>query len=70
MPIEAVILDLLPSPFAACPECGAAPFEPFLRGQVQRMWPWTWRTLWLPIGEPQPYCALICRECKEIVGYE
>lgn len=69
MPIEAVILDALPSPLACCPKCGDAPFRPFLRGQVQR-WPYGWRTLWLPLGEPRSYCALICWACKEIVGYE
>lgn len=69
MPIECAILDQLPQPLVVCPNCGARPFEAFLRGQVQR-YPWTWRTLWLPIGEPRPYCAVICWQCKKIVTYE
>jgi len=69
MPIEATLLGVLPQPLLRCPHCGAEPFEAFLRGQVQRS-PWSWRTLWLPIGEPRPYCAVICWKCKDIVGYE
>lgn len=69
MPIECALLDGTEPPIVVCPKCGATPFEPFLRGQVQRS-PWTWRTLWLPIGEPRACCALICWACKAIVGYE
>ncbi len=54
-------------PLEACPKCGAAPFVPFLRGVVQRLpRPW-WRPFW---GPTRAYCALICRTCKAIVGYE
>ncbi len=68
MPIECNLLEGTNVPIDSCPRC-QAPFEPFLRGMVQRS-PWTWRTLWLPIGKPRSYCALICRACKKIVGYE
>jgi hypothetical protein len=47
-----------------CPTCGAAPFDVFLRGVVVRSsfrWPpWKRRANW----------AVICRVCKDIVGYE
>ncbi len=67
MPIETRLLAGKPSPLAACPKCGAAPFEPFMRGQVQRSpRPW-WRPFW---GPRRAYCALICWSCKNIVGYE
>lgn len=64
MPAECDILEKMGQPLAKCPKCGAEPFEAFMRGQVQR-WPWKfifwgWR----------PYCAIICRKCKDIVGYE
>ena len=68
MQIEAMELKDAPRPIDVCPKCDA-PFDPFMRGQVQR-WPWPWWKLWLPIGKPRPYCALICWHCKEIVGYE
>jgi len=65
MPIEVIQLEEMPEPFQFCPDCGA-PFESFLRGQVQRLKrPWYW-----PFGPVRPYCAIICRDCKEIVGYE
>jgi len=64
MPIEAAILYGQPSPLKECPKCHAAPFRPFLRGQVQRS-----KFKWLFWGR-RPYCALICRDCKDIVGYE
>jgi hypothetical protein len=69
MPVEALLLDALPAPLASCPKCGDAPLRPFMRGQVQRS-AYSWRTLWLPIGGPRPYCAVICWGCKEIIGYE
>ncbi len=69
MPIEATLLDGAPVSLASCPRCGDSPFNPFLRGQVQR-WPYSWRTLWLPVGPARPCCALICWGCKDIVGYE
>ena len=64
MPIECAVLLDKPSPIESCPHCGASPFDPFLRGQVQR---WRWSLLRLEI---RPYCTLICSTCKEIVGYE
>jgi hypothetical protein len=72
MPKEVLYLQNLPSPIRACPKCGAQPFEPFLRGTVQRsptkvLWSFRWPFISLV---SQPYCALICWKCKEIVGYE
>lgn len=64
MPMEAMWLQGAPLPFDRCPKCGCL-FEPFLRGQVQRL-PVRW---WWPF-KLRDYCALICRSCKEIVGYE
>lgn len=72
MPIEARLLHSYPVPLSRCPVCGAEPFETFMRGMVHRggvralierarCW---WR------GDTYRYCALICYECKEIVGYE
>ncbi len=63
MPKEVLELWDAPQPFVRCPKCDA-PFEAFLRGEVQR-----WPRKWL-VGPRRPYCALICRACKEIVGYE
>lgn len=65
MPSEYLLLKNKPVPFAFCPRCGDAPFEPFLRGQVQRF-----KRKWLGFGPPQDYCALICYKCKNVVGYE
>ena len=60
MPIEAIVSEVLPVPFDQCPKCRRA-FEPFLRGQVVRFDWWGLRKrIW----------ALICYDCKEIVGYE
>lgn len=64
MPVECSQLHSAPVAIETCPLCQAAPFRPFLRGLVQR-WPRKW---W--IGPRRDYCALICWECKEIVGYE
>jgi len=63
MAIESTLLEDKPLPFEVCPKCGK-PFEPFLRGQVQR------GKRKLGFGPKQDYCALICRACQEIVGYE
>ena len=65
MPIEVVTLRDHPPPFERCPRCGASPFEPFLRGMVQRS-PRRW---WI-FGRVRPHVAVICRACKNIVGYE
>jgi hypothetical protein len=64
MPIEATLLHDQAVPFASCPECYVTPFEPFMRGCVQRS-----KRRWL-IGKKQDYCAIICSSCQEIVGYE
>ena len=64
MPIEYVLLKDAPCKIAVCPKCGATPFVPFLRGMVARR-----RYKWLFFGEWE-YMALICSECKEIVGHE
>lgn len=60
MPIECCLLQNQPVNLVRCPNCGEV-FEPFMRGQVQS----AWRHFW-----GRPYCCLICRACKEIVGYE
>jgi hypothetical protein len=67
VPIECDLLKDAAVPLRNCPKC-AAPFEPFLRGQVQRS-PIGWRWGWPPWYH-RPYCALICWACKEIVGWE
>lgn len=63
MPKEYERLRKLPTPFFNCPKCHKE-FEPFLRGLVQRAKRWFW------IGPRRDYCALICRSCKQIVGWE
>ena len=60
---EYQILRHQPEPFTTCPHCGK-PFVSFLRGKVQR----GKRRMF--IGPRRDYYAVICRECKEIVGYE
>ena len=61
MPKEYVLLKHKGSPISSCPKCGASPFIPFMRGQVQNS---------LRAFFGRPYCCLICSKCKEIVGYE
>jgi len=61
MPIEFARLKDKPAPFDRCPNCGHEPFEPFLRGIVHSWWRKLFR---------KPYCAVICWQCKEIVGHE
>jgi hypothetical protein len=61
MPIEAVTLLNRPEPIKECPKCCARPFKSFMRGQVQR-------SRWF--GLRSKYCAIICSECKKVVGYE
>lgn len=62
-----------------CPKCGADPFAHFLRWQVVRTLSLGrfFRNLWHVIraGGESPLrgvgdFAVICRACKEIVGYE
>jgi len=64
MPIECKLLENAPVSLKKCPACGAEPFEPFLRGTVQRR-----RKKWFFFGD-WDYCALICWKCKKIVGHE
>ena len=64
MPKEVAQLQNAPVPLKSCPKCRAFPFIPVLRGQIQRP-----KRKWF-FGKPQPYCALICWRCKDIVGYE
>jgi hypothetical protein len=66
MPIEATWLEKAPVPLGKCPHCESVPFRPFMRGQVQRSM-WEWWNIW---GKSRAYCALICADCKQIVGYE
>jgi hypothetical protein len=66
MPVEYTeLIDEL-EPFLTCPVCMRVreekkPFRAFMRGQVQSRWRKLLR---------KPYCAVICSDCKEIVGYE
>lgn len=54
MPIEFSLLRNQPVPLASCPKCYATPFDPFMRGSVQRPKRWCY------IGKKQDYCAIIC----------
>jgi len=60
MPWEYGALQEQSQPLDKCPLCGAQ-FQCFLRGMVHNTWRKLIRT---------EYCAVICQECKEIVGYE
>jgi hypothetical protein len=60
MPIECAQLRNAPYASEKCSECGAA-FPEFMRGQVQSGWRKLLRL---------PYCAVICHQCKEIIGWE
>lgn len=71
MPIECELLTFCPSPFDTCPEC-RKPFRPFLRGTVQRSpltAPLHWLRCWWK-KEVFKHVAVICSECKDIVGWE
>lgn len=61
MPEEYLLLIDQPVALKRCPECGAEPFIPFLRGLVVSNWRRFWR---------RPCWCLICTGCKQIVGYE
>jgi predicted nucleic-acid-binding Zn-ribbon protein len=63
MPKEYSMLKNAPEKFDRCPSCHNEPFQSFMRGQVQK------EKKWLFIKERE-YCAVICKNCKEIVGYE
>ena len=60
MPIECLLLSKAREVREYCPKCGAR-FEGFLRGMVHSFWKRLFN---------KPYCAVICRTCKEIVGWE
>jgi len=73
LPEEAITLTDQEPPLGHCPYCNQEiragmifePGRPFLRGMVQRSrrpWYAPWRT--------RPYCAVICPDCKEIIGWE
>ena len=76
MPIEATLLKNAAVPISHCPNCFDRPFRPFMRGQVQRslLGQLLAITRWFirhDPSQPRPgYCALICWECKDIVGHE
>ncbi len=61
MPIEYTQLRDRPMTVIACHECGWRLADPFMRGMVQSWW----RRL---LG--MSYCAVICENCKNIVGWE
>lgn len=57
-----------PTAILECPLC-RKPFKPFMRGEVTRAG--TWAHFWARITrKPFPTSALICWECKQIVGFE
>ncbi len=64
MPWEYTALLSRPVPIDSCPVCQDKPFDPFMRGMVQRSCR-TWFT-----RVKRPYCALICAICHAMVGYE
>jgi len=63
MPMECEQLRDEPMPLDKCPKCGDT-FRTFLRGQIQRS------KRFLGMFKKQPYCALICASCENIVGWE
>lgn len=73
VPTEVRALHNTPVPIERCPCCKAEPFEPWLRGQVQRdRYPWWARVLpirWR-VRFKRPYCSLICTKCKSLIGHE
>lgn len=60
MPIEYIQLKGDPYVFEKCPKC-SAPFPEFMRGQVQSGWRKFFRL---------KYCAVICHDCRQIIGWE
>ena len=64
MPIEYGLLKDVTPPYCQCPNCGVFPFQPYMRGLVQRSKRFLW-VLWR-----RPYCAVICEHCQTVVGYE
>lgn len=72
MPMECFILKDKPTTIVRCPACNVYPFEPFMRGQVQKGWlEWVVELIRSRLSDRPPcYCAVICSDCKEIVGWE
>ena len=73
MPWQVTVLATRDEILPACPLCDADPFRSALRGQVQRHpLPWWKRPFYWLFREKdaRPYCAIICRDCMEIVGWE
>lgn len=62
---EYVRLKGAPKKVSKCPKCGAEPFDYFLRGQIGRTFLFIFP--WIFGGGTS---AVICYECKNIVGYE
>ena len=60
MPIEYKLLKNEPYAMEKCPKCNQQ-FPEFMRGMVQSGWRKILRL---------PYCAVICHNCKEIIGWE
>ena len=58
-------------PMAVCPKCQHFPFQALMRGQVAKSAGPNLESLWCRLWK-KPYAryAIICLECKEIVGYE
>ncbi len=44
-----------------CPECGSSPFDQMLPRQFYSWWRRLFR---------RPMWAVICRDCRRVVGYE
>jgi len=63
MPSEYMLLKEEPFFKELCPNCGAR-FPEFMRGMVQRP------KRFLGVLWRQDYCAVICHECKNIIGWE
>ena len=73
MPIEHTLLIAQPEPLEICPNCKRSPFRSdHMRGMVQKaifsnaieyLKRWWNKEIWR-------YCAIICNDCCEIVGYE
>lgn len=64
MPQESRDLYDLAGPFDVCPECFTVILEPFIRGTVQRS------KRFLGFLWKRDYCAVICPDCKRVIGWE
>ena len=65
MPIEYTLLAGKPFPFETCPKCNKPITYLLMRGTVQR-----WKRVWYAPWRTQDYCAVICSECSDIIGWE